>query len=49
MLGDLDSGDDIAEAAEDLLGRADAAGRWPTPVDDIVAAAARSRSPRSRR
>jgi hypothetical protein len=39
MAGDLESGDEIRRLTEDLLGRADAAGRWPTPVDDIVAAA----------
>jgi hypothetical protein len=35
----LDSRADIAEAAEGLLRRAGAAGRLPTPVDDLVAAA----------
>lgn len=39
MLDDLASGRDIARLSEELLNRADAAGRWPTPVDDIVEAA----------
>lgn len=39
MLDDLDSGRDIARHTEDLLRRADAAGRLPTPVEDIIAAA----------
>jgi hypothetical protein len=38
MLEDLDSGAQIARLSEKLLRRADAAGRWPTPVEDIVAA-----------
>lgn len=39
MLDDLASGTEIARLTEDLLRRADAIGRFPTPVDDIVAAA----------
>jgi hypothetical protein len=39
MLEDLASAEDIAKATERLLARADARGRLPTPVDDIVAAA----------
>lgn len=39
MLGDLDSGDEISRLTDRLLREADADGRWPTPVDDIVAAA----------
>ncbi len=39
MLGDLESAKDIARATERLLARAEARGRLPTPVDDIVAAA----------
>lgn len=39
MLTDLDSGEEIARITEHLLREADAAGRWPTPVDDLVAAA----------
>jgi hypothetical protein len=39
MLDDLASGKEIARLSEELLSRADAAGRWPTPVDDIVEAA----------
>src|SRR5665811_2355109 len=35
----LDSRLEIAETAEGLLRRADALGRLPTPVDDLVAAA----------
>ena len=38
MLEDLDSGDDIAKRADALLRAAGAYGRYPTPVDDIVAA-----------
>jgi IrrE N-terminal-like domain len=38
MLEDLDSGAQIARLSEQLLRRADAPGRWPTPIDDIVAA-----------
>lgn len=38
MLNDLPSATQIASLTEGLLQRADAAGRWPTPVDDIVAA-----------
>jgi hypothetical protein len=38
MLDDLNSGKDIARLSEELLARADAAGRWPTPIDDLVAA-----------
>ena len=39
MLDDLDSGADIADRTEKLLRAADADGRLPTPVEDIVAAA----------
>jgi hypothetical protein len=39
MLSDLASGDQIAREVERLLRDADARGRLPTPVDDIVAAA----------
>jgi len=39
VLNDLTSGRDIIRLTEDLLKRADAAGRWPTPVNDIVEAA----------
>jgi hypothetical protein len=38
MLGDLQSGKEIARESERLLNSADAAGRWPTRVADIVAA-----------
>lgn len=38
MLGDLDNARDIARHSERLLGQADAAGHWPTRVDDLVAA-----------
>ena len=36
---ELDSGPEIAEAAQRLLRRASAVGRLPTPVDDLIAAA----------
>lgn len=39
MLNDLDSGPDIARHTEKLLRRADARGRLPTPVEDIIVAA----------
>lgn len=39
MLDDLDSGKEIARHTEALLRRADAGGRLPTPIGDIVAAA----------
>jgi len=39
MLYDLDSGPNIARLTARLLSRADADGRLPTPVEDIVAAA----------
>lgn len=39
MLDDLDSGGDIARRTEKLLRAADADGRLPTPVEDIVTAA----------
>jgi hypothetical protein len=39
MLGDLSSAKEIARLTEGLLQRADAAGRWPTPVGDILQAA----------
>lgn len=39
MLENLESAEDIVEATERLLAKADARGRLPTPVDDIVAAA----------
>jgi hypothetical protein len=39
MLKYLASGKEIARLSEELLQRADAADRWPTPVDDIVEAA----------
>ncbi len=39
MLDNVPRGTDIADATHRLLVRADAYGRWPTPVDDIVAAA----------
>lgn len=39
MLDDLDSGADIGRRTEKLLRAADADGRLPTPVEDIVAAA----------
>lgn len=39
MLGDLDSADDISRRVDRLLRKADAYGRFPRPVDDIVAAA----------
>lgn len=38
MLEDLDSANEISELTNELLRRADALGRWPTPVDDIVTA-----------
>lgn len=38
MLDDLDSAPEIARLTERLLRRADAAGRWPTPVEGIVRA-----------
>lgn len=37
MLEDLDSAKQIASLTEGLLQRADAADRWPTPVDDLLA------------
>lgn len=39
MLEDLDSADEITTQVDRLLRDADAYGRFPTPVDDIVAAA----------
>lgn len=39
MLDDLESAAEISRLTEGLLQRADAAGHWPTRVDDIVAAA----------
>jgi Zn-dependent peptidase ImmA (M78 family) len=39
MLGDLDAGDEIARLTDTLLRKADAEGRLPTPVEDIIAAA----------
>lgn len=39
MLHDLDSGRDIARHVERLLRDAEAQGRLPTPVDDLIAAA----------
>lgn len=39
MLDDLDSGPEIARLTARLLSRADADGRLPTPVEDIIAAA----------
>ncbi len=39
MLEDLDSAPEITRLTEQLLRRADADGRWPTPIEDIVAAA----------
>jgi hypothetical protein len=39
MLNNVPRGTDIGEATHRLLLRADAYGRWPTPIDDIVAAA----------
>jgi hypothetical protein len=39
LLEDLETGRDIAEATDRLLLRADARYRFPTPVDDLVAAA----------
>lgn len=45
MLEDLPSGDEIARRTDRLLKRADAYDRFPTPVDDIVAAAGLSDAP----
>lgn len=39
MLDDLESGEDIARHADRLLKEAGALGRFPTPVEDIIAAA----------
>lgn len=39
MLDDVPDGKAIAKTTHQLLLKADAYGRWPTPVDDIVAAA----------
>ncbi|OIQ77491.1 hypothetical protein GALL_408140 [mine drainage metagenome] len=39
MLDDLESGAEISKHVDRLLRKADAYGRFPTPVDDIVAAA----------
>ncbi len=39
MLEDLDSAPEVTRLTEQLLRRADADGRWPTPVEDIMAAA----------
>jgi hypothetical protein len=39
MLGDLEAADEIVHLTDDLLRRAEAYGRFPTPVDDILAAA----------
>lgn len=39
MLSDLEAADDICKRVDRLLRAADAYGRFPTPVDDIVAAA----------
>jgi Zn-dependent peptidase ImmA (M78 family) len=39
MLSDLEAADDISKRVDRLLRAADAYGRFPTPVDDIVAAA----------
>lgn len=38
MLEDLDSAQDIEQRTHALLKAADAYGRYPTPVDDIVSA-----------
>lgn len=38
MLEDLDNARDIARLSEQLLEKADAAGHWPTRVDDLVTA-----------
>lgn len=39
MIDDVPDGEAIAKATHQLLLKADAYGRWPTPVDDIIAAA----------
>lgn len=39
MLNEVPDGKAIGEAADKLLRKADAYGRWPTPVDDLIAAA----------
>ena len=39
VLSDLEAADDISRRVDRLLRAADAYGRFPTPVDDIVAAA----------
>src|ERR1700678_1761895 len=44
MLRDLPDADEIAAASERLLRAADARGRLPTPVEDLVAAAGLSPS-----
>lgn len=45
MPGPLESADEIKRIADQLLKSADAYGRFPTPVDDIVAAAKLSQAP----
>lgn len=45
MLEDLDAASDIARHVDALLKRADAYGRYPTPVDDIVSAAGLTEAP----
>ena len=39
MLEDIPDHDAIAKETHRLLRKADAYGRWPTPIDDIIAAA----------
>jgi hypothetical protein len=39
MLSEVPDGKTIGQAADRLLRKADAYGRWPTPVDDLIAAA----------
>jgi hypothetical protein len=44
MLGDLEAADEIGRQVDRLLRAADAYGRFPTPVEDIVSAAALSQA-----
>jgi len=39
MISEVPDGEAIGQAADRLLRKADAYGRWPTPVDDLIAAA----------
>ena len=45
MTADLEAAPEIEEQVDRLLRRADAYGRYPTPVDDIVAAASLTQAP----